>query len=283
MDGLVGWLAAAVLSLSVLVGSPAPPSQPYRPDCTRPVDRDEANYCEQRRAAHAAEQSVQVARDQYLTSVWALIGLAGTVVLTGWAAVASTVAARATRRQAKTAQEALVASSRAWLKATLVLDGDFEIYGHSRPPHGALAASIRVKILIENVGPSPALRAHTVVEMTGDVLATTEKLRALAKSARKSDDHNSRLVLPGESYFRPWIPGAPVSELDKYAKDALTPVILGCVTYEVVNDHRLHQTAFAYVLSRVDAHGNMKNLSVGDAPVPKGEFEVLAWAGGFAD
>jgi hypothetical protein len=46
---------------------------------------------------------------------------------------------------------------------------------------------------------------------------------------------------------------APGSELYQYGRRGLvTPLIVGCVTYQNLQDSRIHQTAFAYRVTKFD-------------------------------
>lgn len=82
--------------------------QAWQPDCQAPKNHDEADFCQQRRMAAAAERGEQVAReqlqvvrDQYWLSWPLLAALVGTLVATA-------CAAHAASRSAKAAERALV-------------------------------------------------------------------------------------------------------------------------------------------------------------------------------
>lgn len=113
---------------------PLPPAQAddrqeYRPACNRPADREDANFCEQRRAADAAQQTVYWAREQThwtkAQALWAehsfYAGAAGTFLVvvslffTGWAAFAAAKAVEAANKSASIAETALRVSERAKL------------------------------------------------------------------------------------------------------------------------------------------------------------------------
>lgn len=73
----------------------------YRPDCKRPQDDKEADLCEQRRMAKAAEDAVVVASDQYWLA-WLTFGaLVLTVAFTACAAVAGALTVCAMRDTTK--------------------------------------------------------------------------------------------------------------------------------------------------------------------------------------
>ena len=84
--------------------APAPPSviqqpvsQPahYTADCQRPKDHEEADLCEQRRQAQAAEDSVWWAKAQTFLGVFGAALVILSLFFTGWAAIAASRAAKA--------------------------------------------------------------------------------------------------------------------------------------------------------------------------------------------
>lgn len=76
---------------------------PYRADygkaCSNPKDREEADLCQQWRSANAAGEALRVARNQFWISLVESLLLVGTLVLSGWAALAASSAARTARRE----------------------------------------------------------------------------------------------------------------------------------------------------------------------------------------
>jgi hypothetical protein len=108
------------------------------------------------------------------------------------------------------------------------------------------------------------------------------QLKRLCASQMKPNDSWSRLVLPSESYNRQWVPGWPdLDEVQEDVKGAFWPHIIGCVSYQVLGDESIHQTAFVYGISR--GAGDFAGfLSQEDGPTSKDELCIEVQTGGFA-
>lgn len=131
-----------------------PQTELYKPDCASPKDHDEADLCEQRRMAKAAEDALTVARDQYWIALWALGGLFATFLASAAAAWAAARAAWAAEASVAVAREMGVVQTRAYL---VVTRGEI-IYTDGSPPS--------VAIWVKNTGKSPAFNV-TVVYKSG--------------------------------------------------------------------------------------------------------------------
>ncbi len=67
----------------------------YQASCDKPKNREDADLCEQRRMAQAAEDSVWWARFQTLLGIFGFGAVLVSLIFTGWAAIAASRAAKA--------------------------------------------------------------------------------------------------------------------------------------------------------------------------------------------
>ena len=164
------------------------------------------------RSANAAEEAARFAYDQTRTAIVGATFLLLTLWATAWAAWAAADAARIAKdsvaiavKANDLAQQALVADQRAWLTATLHIEGPF-----TSTSDGAFGV---VRAKIANIGKTPALNAHTNMMMLllppdppESLKITTEAVRNICAESKTAGAWG-RLVLPGESYIRLWSPG----------------------------------------------------------------------------
>jgi hypothetical protein len=87
----------------------------YQPACDNPKDSGEALVCEQRRVAQAVENSVALAASQFWLGIFGFGGVLAALLLSAWAAMGASRAARAARDQARMSRESLVSSERAFV------------------------------------------------------------------------------------------------------------------------------------------------------------------------
>ncbi|ONF96984.1 hypothetical protein [Sphingomonas jeddahensis] len=210
----------------------------------------------------------------YRQGIAASIG-AVTGILTLLSAVAAAIYARAaageSRRSADIAQQALVAGERAWISVHVTPEGPLKLL-----PHGGL--SLEIGVHIKNIGKTPALNVYTDVdEIHLGLVNPPERAGAFAKSKRVVNTTASRLLLPDQQYVRLWIPGAEGATNEF----PLFPVLVGCVTYQILPDGTLHQTAFAMMITRKD-ESELLSYEPG-IEIPQEQLEFLHVAGAFAD
>jgi archaellum component FlaG (FlaF/FlaG flagellin family) len=197
------------------------------------------------------------------------------------AAIAAYFAKRAadhTKRGADIAEKGLLANERAWLSVELIRTGDFIF---SRGGN----ADIEVVLLIKNIGKTPALNVHTTVRLMCDGNETIKEIEEFSDYCRRVDRRFSRLLLPQQSYERPWVPGLEPSEMPESSKTSGTilPVVVGCVTYQTLPDHSLHQTVICYNLSAAGEGGEFAGLIQRGQMVPKERVHATVTTGGHAD
>lgn len=151
---------------------PAAPQSPivgpkyYDPGCSHPADREDANFCEQRRAANAAEQSVFWTGEQaHWTKEQALwterslyVGAAGvalvvvSLVFTAWAAVAASVAAKAAQASVSVAAETAQRQLRAYMTFDTIIFEAVKLFDEA----GGSSEGCSCKIVWKNGGATPA-------------------------------------------------------------------------------------------------------------------------------
>lgn len=121
----------------------------YDPGCPYPKDREDADLCEQRRMAKAAEDAVALADKQFWSNV-------AQTFFTAFAAIAAAYAAIEAGRAARAASAA-VHAERAWMSSDGIEGGpctDITINGVYFPTGYA------VGLKWKNSGRSPAVRTH---------------------------------------------------------------------------------------------------------------------------
>jgi hypothetical protein len=224
---------------------------------------------------------VAARRANYLSYKQAIVGAWSTILgfaTLGAAAVAALYAkasASQAKRSADIAQAAFAAGERAWINIEMQAIENFYV---SRD--GGLGAMVALKIT--NIGKTPALNAHTFVDMILDYREAPNALAELSERNLYADQKSSRMVLPQQSYTRKWGPSCHPNDVAKQGHGLLLPVIIGCVTYQTLPDNKLHQTAFAFSLSVRDENGEGSGLISTENP-PPANMIVADWTtGGFA-
>lgn len=176
---------------------------------------------------------------------------------------------KAGERQADLTKLALISSQRAWISVSLKADGDFVAKkGY---------AELEVSLTVHNIGHTPAMRAHTTMKMVTHSVNIPERLRQLCGGELEPNDKWSRLVLPNESYERKWGPSYRPAD-DVMSSGGFWPHIIGCVSYQVLGDEAVHQTAFVYGITA----GELKFIEYPDSITPKEDLVFSVQTGGFA-
>lgn len=184
----------------------------------------------------------------------------------------------ASEKQALITKDMLIGDQRAWI----VTDLEIGAQGlHITEDH----IELDVQLKITNVGRTPAINAHTDIEIVGDLLELPHLVRAFAAELNERDLFNGRFVAAGGSYVRPWYPSASNNALSKDGPQSdVTVIVIGCVTYEILQDQDTHQTAFAYLLGRKRPGAGWGGYPIylKDKELASGEIEVYTAMGGFA-
>lgn len=120
----------------------------YRYDCINPAGREDADSCQQRRAAQAAE-------DQYAVSLWGALVSSAAAFFTGWAAIAAASAARAARDSVKLSSDIAERQLRAY-----VLIERAALSRHPDRKEDFWA----IHIIVKNSGQTPAYKMRAKTE-----------------------------------------------------------------------------------------------------------------------
>jgi hypothetical protein len=134
-------------------------------------------------------------------------------------------------------------ASRPWINVEILADGDLE-----KRQDGS---GISINVLYQNVGMSPAIRAHTVVA-SAPLGHEAEVLAKISKQTRETGVQLGILLGPGESFSRPWYWSFKVEDWPNEIDRMVARLVVGCVTYESPLDDELHQTAFAFVVEETE-------------------------------
>jgi hypothetical protein len=118
-------------------------------------------------------------------------------------------------------QQTLVSDRRAWVAVS-----DPKI--HQDVFFGIFGAMFDVSVKITNFGKTPAISAHTTMEMIEGYAGSAEAVRELAARAKTEETYWSRIIFPDESYRREW--SLNVSRPTP-PQISVSPIVIGCVTY----------------------------------------------------
>jgi hypothetical protein len=117
-----------------------------------------------------------------------------------------------------------------------------------------------------------------------------DKLPSFCEANRRVNVRASRSLLANDGYERPW--GFTISPTEIQAAAAshrgyLFPCVIGCVTYQVLPDKSLHQTAFIYnIAQKAD---DRSPAAIACIPIPhdvtitQDRLIAFVGVGGFAD
>lgn len=250
--------------------TPVPPAMAAVP-LAKPVASEEG------RSFALAERANEIAFSQAVfAGIGTLIGFLTLVAAVAAALYAKRAAVQA-RRSADIARDAFIASERAWLNISLVLD---EPPSFSRD--GGVSARVAVKI--SNIGKTPAINVHTNVDITLGFQRAPDLLRDLAERSRYADPSNGRLLLPGAFYHRPWAPSVdPLESGEEWGHASVTLVIVVCVTYQTLPDMALHQTAECFMVGVKSRYSSFPSSFQRDTFTSLDQTMIQGWSGGFAD
>lgn len=207
------------------------------------------------------------------------IGTLASSGFAGWAAFAASKAATATAIQADASRTQLISEQRAWISFDFFIRSGIEFHENG--------ADIAVSVINRNIGKTPALEVHTqispIVYSSGpNEEFVTSKFQKMANACRKEEPNYGKLLLPGSSYEREWSITFPNDELCKYKY--LPLFIMVCVTYKILHDKELHQTAILYglILPLNETFDRVK-LQNANITIPINNIGASEWPGGFAD
>lgn len=235
----------------------------YRIDCAQPKDATESSVCEQSKANLISEKSLILADRQAYLSLFGIVGLVATVLLSTVGTIIAILSTKYIQEQTRILKDSLVQERRAWIKVDLESRGPLE----SRDSYH----NVDIAVKISNLGVSPALNIHTDIrffeyDRHNEIPAIA---RRFAGENNYSSAENGRFLLPQDYYYRPWAPSFE-------GCDKESVVLIVCVSYEVMNSKEIHQTVSTYILDGWDVeHGNVKLLEPHFA-------QFTAWSGGYS-
>jgi hypothetical protein len=176
----------------------------------------------------------------------------------------------ASENQSAITRDALIGDQRAWIVTSIEIDTVWFSQNH---------VDVSARLKVTNVGKTPAVNAH--IQM--GIARLDELPDAVRKFSAKwnvRSETNGVLVAPGETFWR----GSGILLIEKSAlkarKDDILIAVIGCVTYEILQDGNTHQSAFSYLVQRNDPFLRIRMADAGGY----GRDDVFANAssGGFA-
>lgn len=181
-------------------------------------------------------------------------------------------------RQLKLGREALVADQRAWL---VVTDFHIKSFQFGEVVNGAADATAYGIVKVTNVGRTPALNVDLQLTMLGNYSSSAEAIRD--HSARYlAAALEGRMVAAGESIEEEFDVRASAADLYRYGGSrgsrALRPLIVGCLTYQILQYSELRQTGFAFRPERADGG----RIWTRDGDLDANDMRASAASGGFA-
>lgn len=236
---------ATPLSQPAPVSPPFPHSDRLQVNCESPKDHDEADLCEQKRQAQAAEDTVAWAAFQTKWTIAGIIAALASLFLSAWAAIAASRAAQSAAAGVELSKKYFIADRRPWIEVVnLEMHSDLAVHADGR-------FDAAFTILVGNRGNSPAERLHLRLSVYDDPI----KAMNFAKSVTALEsliETTSQAVFPGrEDRSRMGWAG----NFDGTPQPALgtTVYIAGGVFYSFSAGREHYKTPFVYRLQRVDA------------------------------
>lgn len=180
-------------------------------------------------------------------------------------------------RQLRLAREALVADQRAWLILKDFRIENFNFYNLNR---GAADVQAEIYFEIANVGRTPAVNFNFQMSLIGNWETEVDAAREYASKAYRGAEFGGRMVSSGERIEESEILFASAAELYRYGeRGEVRPLIVGCITYQIIQDSEFRQTAFIY---RPEKIADSPRLYSTDGELDVNAIQAVAGHGGFA-
>jgi len=239
-------------------------------DIDRPCKNGEENrnsdLCAQWRAADAARESAEWAKQTYRLDVigavigfFTLVSAAVAAFFAGSAAIYTKRSADEASRSAKFSEQANDLArnqSRAWLSISCRISK-----AHSGITIGGVAGTYwSVDCDCVNVGGTPALNVVFIAEISllgPGYPSSVEQMNAFCDNIRNRNFANAEAVFPGRNGkfgHMVFLSNCKINEVLKDADfKAISPIVYGCISYRTLNDVTIRQTRFVYrVVQEVD-------------------------------
>jgi hypothetical protein len=201
------------------------------------------------------------------------------VVFTGGLGISTILLWRAGVRQAELTQAALIGDQRAWIMVSMEIES---LRFLKSGDEGAPGAEADIRVKISNFGRTPALNATLHVALVGG----EEHFTAMT-ARRFADEHQDsfrgRFVSPREEYEIETLVEASGADLYRYGRSGeMRPLIVGCITYQILQDGGIHQTGFVYNVQRTwTENGDLRIFGNEQEDLDINEIEPVAAPGGF--
>lgn len=138
----------------------------YHPVCDSPPSREDAEYCQEWRAAVAAQKQAELAFYQLIASIIGIGAVTATLYLTFMATRAAIESVEASQRSAKAAENAVQKSEAILAHAEQTAERQLRAYVYVSEIHCAIINGIRtVKTTFKNFGQTPAYECSIVVKV----------------------------------------------------------------------------------------------------------------------
>ena len=219
----------------------------FKRSCDHPKQREDDDLCQQVRMAQAAEEAVYWAEWQTKIGIGGLIGVALSLIFSGWASFAAA-------RAAKAAERAIVVENRPWIRFEPKIASDLNFTEHG--------GYIKFEITFKNVGGGPA---RLVVVDSGEIsfyaqdpLADLNAWIVKYIGALEKTTAEAITVFPGETYTNEIWSRLTREMMDKASpprdgKQMFSPVVVFGIFYRsTLDDEALFYTVSAYLLGRHD-------------------------------
>jgi hypothetical protein len=217
--------------------APTPKAEPqiYKIRCDQPQNHDEADLCEQRRQAQAAEDAVWWAAFQSKLGIAGFAAVVFSLVFTGWAAVAASRAAKAA--------ESAIHKDRAWLCSSGFIIAEMtDGKVNDRTYREAVGCFPEWR----NAGATPAMEALLLA--VTKVVPRGSPVPHFEPPSRGEGPAKTAMVGPGQGFRGPLLPLALDNDLQKFRQREIDVYIYCLVTYRGVfgsEDRRTEVCAMA--------------------------------------
>jgi hypothetical protein len=176
----------------------------------------------------------------------------------------------ASEKQSAITRDALIGEQRAWIVITSI---EVDSISFSKNH-----VDVCVRLKVTNVGKTPAVDTHIKMAIAS-MNELPDAVRKFSAKWKVRSDNTGVLVAPGESFWR--ASGILLIEKSAFKSSggAVWIAVIGCVTYEILQDGDIHQSAFSYVVERKNP---IFTIQVTDDGYGAGDVFAKANSGGFA-
>jgi hypothetical protein len=174
------------------------------------------------------------------------------------------------QKQVEITRQSLVGDQRAWIVTSLEI-------GPSGLKIARRYMELDVRLKVTNIGRSPAIAAHTEIELVNDIADVSKGIEDLARKNMPSEERGLSLA-PNDFYYRPW--GA-TTQNSIGNRDSECPILIGCVSYRILQDSEVHRTAFAYLIGKRDGSDWGGFIPAKTDFIDPTDLTMSPWSGGF--